>query len=471
MCGIFGIYRNVDAAANTALGLHALQHRGQEAAGIVSFNGERFFAHRDMGLVGEIFGDEEIIRALPGYAAIGHNRYSTSGETVARNTQPLFAHMDFGGFAVAHNGNLTNSMTLRKELVREGRIFQSTSDTEVIIHLIAKSRESTFKDRLIWALKKVIGAYCLVMLIDDKMIAVRDPYGVRPLSLGKLGEAYIVASESVAFDIIGAEFVRDIEPGEMLFIGNDGLESSFPFEKVNKRLDIFEYIYFSRPDSIVDGRSVYEARINIGRKLAEESHVDADVVVSVPDSGNPSAMGYAREANLPFEMGIIRNHYIGRTFIEPTDKIRHLGVKLKHNASRKCLEGKRVVLVDDSIVRGTTSRKIVEMVRAAGAKEIHFRVSSPPKTWPCFYGIDTPDRSKLIAANHTVEEVEKLIGVDSLKYISLDGLYQAMGEKGRNNDAPQFEDSVFTGDYPIPLVDVNGGNHSRDNISLIRETT
>jgi len=452
-CGVFGVYGSEDAAALTALGLHALQHRGQEAAGIVSYDGKRFHPHRAMGLVGDIFGNAEVIETMLGDSAIGHNRYSTAGETVLRNVQPLYADYSFGGLALAHNGNLTNARQLRRELVQAGSLFQSTMDTEVIQHLIATSRETRLLDRFIEALRAIDGAYSLVALSRRKMIGARDPLGVRPLVLGELGDAWILASETCALDIIGATFVRDIEPGELIVIDEDGLHSYKPSPQVRKRLCIFEYIYFARPDSDVDGTNVYEARKGIGAELARESHVDADLVIPVPDSGVPAAIGYAAEAGIPFELGLIRNHYVGRTFIEPTDEIRHLGVRLKHNANRGQLDGKSVILVDDSIVRGTTSKKIVEMVRSAGAREVHVRISSPPTRGPCYYGIDTPEASQLLAANHEVEEIRKLIGADSLAYISIDGLYRAMGEPGRDNDAPQYCDACFSGDYPIALTD------------------
>ena len=452
-CGVFGVYGSEDAAALTALGLHALQHRGQEAAGIVSYDGKRFHPHRAMGLVGDIFGNAEVIETMPGDSAIGHNRYSTAGETVLRNVQPLYADYSFGGLALAHNGNLTNARQLRRELVQAGSLFQSTMDTEVIQHLIATSRETRLLDRFIEALRAIDGAYSLVALSRRKMIGARDPLGVRPLVLGELGDAWILASENCALDIIGATFVRDIEPGELIVIDEDGLHCYKPSPQVRKRLCIFEYIYFARPDSDVDGTNVYEARKGIGAELARESHVDADLVIPVPDSGVPAAIGYAAEAGIPFELGLIRNHYVGRTFIEPTDEIRHLGVRLKHNANRGQLDGKSVILVDDSIVRGTTSKKIVEMVRSAGAREVHVRISSPPTRGPCYYGIDTPEASQLLAANHEVEEIRKLIGADSLAYISIDGLYRAMGEPGRDNDAPQYCDACFSGDYPIALTD------------------
>ena len=466
-CGVFGIFGHPDAAAHTALGLHALQHRGQEAAGIVSFDGRQFNAHRGLGHVGENFSSEDVMRRLKGHSAIGHVRYATTGETILRNVQPLFAELESGGFAIAHNGNLTNGHTLRRELVGRGSLFQSTTDTEVITHLVATSSRGGLIDRLVDALRQIEGAYSLVALTETAVIGVRDPLGVRPLVLGRLGTASLLASETCALDIIGAEFVRDIEPGELIVLDSSGVHSLRPFPNTQRRFCIFEYIYFARPDSVVEGTSVYDARKRIGAELARESHVPADVVIPVPDSGVPAALGYSQEADVPFELGIIRSHYVGRTFIEPTDQIRHLGVRLKHNANRAKIQGKRVILVDDSIVRGTTSKKIVEMVRAAGAREVHFRISSPPTTHSCFYGIDTPQRSELIAANYSVAEMAKIIGVDSLAFISIDGLYRAMGKTGRDSRRPQFCDACFTGDYPIALTDLNQGVPAQ--LSLLAE--
>jgi len=453
-CGVFGVWRHKDAAALTALGLHALQHRGQEASGIVTLDDQGLFhTHKGLGLVGDIFGDAKVMAGLPGRAAIGHNRYATTGETALRNVQPLFADFEFGGFAVGHNGNLTNAVALKRALVRRGCLFQSTTDSEVFVHLIAISLYSTVMDRLIDALKQVQGAYSLVALHNGALIGARDPLGVRPLVLGRLNEGWVLASETCALDIVSAEFVRDIEPGEIVVIDDTGIRSVKPFPATENRFCIFEYIYFARPDSVVEGTPVYETRKRIGAELARESHVAADVVVPVPDSGVPAAMGYAVEAGIPFELGIIRNHYVGRTFIEPTDQIRHLGVKLKHSANKAMLKGKRVILVDDSIVRGTTSKKIVEMVRQAGAAEVHMRISSPPTTHSCFYGIDTPERSELMAAQNDLAAMAKLIGVDSLAFISIDGLYRALGKPGRDPAAPAFCDACFTGDYAIPLTD------------------
>ena len=457
-CGVFGVWNVGTAAAVTALGLHALQHRGQEATGIVSFDGRRFHQHRGLGLVGDNFSDAKVIASLPGTGAIGHNRYATTGETMLRNVQPLYADFEFGGFAVAHNGNLTNAASLRRALVRRGCLFQSTTDSEVFVHLIAISLYSTVLDRLIDAVKQVVGAYSLVALSNSAMLGVRDPLGVRPLIIGRLpghestaNGGWVLASETCALDIVGAEFVRDVEPGEIVVIDDSGVRSVKPFTQQPSRFCVFEYVYFARPDSVVEGMPVYEARKRIGQVLARESAVAADVVVPVPDSGVPSGMGYAAESGLPFELGIIRNHYVGRTFIEPTDSIRNLGVKLKHSANRTVLQGRRVILVDDSIVRGTTSRKIVEMVRAAGAAEVHMRISSPPTTHSCYYGIDTPERGKLLAARHDVAEMAGLIGADSLAFISIDGLYQALGRPARVDGHPEFCDACFTGDYPIHL--------------------
>ncbi|CAA7627809.1 Amidophosphoribosyltransferase [Candidatus Terasakiella magnetica] len=469
-CGVFGIFGHPEAAAHVALGLHALQHRGQEAAGIVAYDGTHFHNHRGLGHVEDNFGSENVIRKLKGSMSVGHVRYSTTGETLLRNVQPLFAEMEFGGLALGHNGNLTNAAALRRQLVRRGCLFQSTTDTEVIIHLIAISLYSTVEDRLIDALRQVEGAYSLVALTRDSVIGVRDPLGIRPLVLGKMEKSWILASETCALDIIGAEFVRDVEPGEIVVLSADGIRSLKPFVKKPSRFCIFEYIYFARPDSVVEGTSVYEARKRIGSELARESRVEADVVVPVPDSGVPAAIGFAAVAKIPFELGIIRNHYVGRTFIQPTDSVRHTGVKMKHNANRAMLAGKRVILVDDSIVRGTTSRKIVEMVRQAGATEVHMRISSPPTTYSCYFGIDTPEREKLLAARYDLEGMAKLIGVDSLAFISIDGLYRAVGAApGRNADQPQFCDACFTGDYPVIPTDFTVPSGDPKQLSLLNE--
>ncbi len=455
-CGVFGIHGHADAAALTALGLHALQHRGQEAAGICTYDGTQFNLERRLGLVGDHFTQEKVIGRLKGSSAIGHVRYSTAGGTILRNVQPFFAELAIGGFAIAHNGNLTNGLTLRRELIQSGAIFQSTTDTEVILHLVARSPHRRLIERFTDALRQVEGGYALVVLTEQGLLGARDPLGIRPLVLGRLDESWILASETCALDIIGATFEREIENGEIVVIDEEGLHSYHPFPKQPERPCIFEYIYFARPDSIVHGRSVYEVRKEMGRILAREAPAEADVVVPVPDSGVPAALGFAQESGLPFELGIIRNHYVGRTFIEPTQKIRALGVKLKHNANRSVLSGRRVVLIDDSIVRGTTSKKIVQMVREAGAAEVHMRIASPPITHPDYYGIDTPDRKSLLAATHTLEEMRDYIRADSLAFLSVDGIYRAIGFEGRNDQCPQFTDHCFTGDYPTPLQDVEG---------------
>ncbi len=469
-CGIFGILGTTDAAAFTALGLHALQHRGQEAAGIVAFDGKHFNSDRRLGLVGDKFTRPDVIERLQGESAIGHVRYSTAGGTVVRNTQPLFADLTGGGIALAHNGNLTNANQLRRKLVEEGAIFQSTSDSENIVHLVARSREPRIVGRIADALRQVEGAYSLICLTNKKLIGIRDPLGVRPLVLGKLDGAYMLASESCALDIIGAEFVRDIRAGEMIVITPGGIESFEPFPKTQQRFCIFEYVYFSRPDSVVETRSVYQVRKQIGAELAKEAPIDVDLVVPVPDSGVPGAIGYAEQSGVPFQLGIIRNHYVGRTFIEPSEQIRHLGVKLKHNANRALLKGKRVVLVDDSIVRGTTSVKIVDMIREAGASEVHMRIASPPTTDSCFYGVNTPQKEKLLAARMDVAAMCKHIGANSLAFVSIDGLYRAVGEAQRNGDCPQYCDACFTGTYPIPRVDFEGGEDD-GQLSLLTEVS
>ena len=466
-CGVFGIYGHPEAAAITALGLHALQHRGQEAAGIVTFDGRRFHSERRMGLVGDNFSKRSVIDRLAGNTAIGHTRYSTTGETILRNVQPLFAELDGGGFAVAHNGNITNGITLRRNLIRNGAIYQSTSDTEVVLHLVAGSKKVKFVDRFIEAIMQLEGAYSFVGLTNKKMIGVRDPLGIRPLVLGELDGAYILASETCALDIIGARFVRDIENGEIVIISETGIESLKPFGVLPARPCIFEYIYFARPDSIVHGKSVYQVRKQMGAELARESGVDADVVIPVPDSGVPAALGYAQDSGLPYELGIIRNHYVGRTFIQPTQTGREIGVRMKHSANRAVVEGKRIILIDDSIVRGTTSVKIVRMMRDAGAREVHFRISSPPIKFPDFYGIDTPERNNLLAATHSLEEMREFIGSDSLAFLSVDGIYRAMGEQGRSHDRPQFTDHCFTGDYPTGIADQSGD--SPKQLSLLAE--
>ncbi|HWL31434.1 MAG TPA: amidophosphoribosyltransferase [Xanthobacteraceae bacterium] len=468
-CGVFGIFGHPDAAAITALGLHALQHRGQEAAGIVSFDGRRFHSERRMGLVGDNFSRREVIDRLPGNAAVGHVRYSTTGETVLRNVQPLFAELDGGGFAIGHNGNLTNGLSLRRQLVREGAMMQSTTDTEVILHLVARSSRTRFVDRFIEGLRQLEGAYAFVGLTNKKLIGARDPLGIRPLVMGMLDGCPILASETCALDIIGAKYVRDIENGEVIVFDDEGAHTHKPFPPMAARPCIFEYIYFARPDSVVGGRSVYTVRKNMGAVLAQESPADADVIVPVPDSGVPAAIGFSQASGIPYELGIIRNHYVGRTFIEPTQQIRQLGVRLKHSANRAVVGGKRIVLVDDSIVRGTTSTKIVQMMRDAGAKEVHFRISSPPITHPDYYGIDTPEREKLLAATHDLEGMRKFIGADSLAFLSVDGIYRAMGYGGRDPARPQFTDHCFTGEYPTGLTDQTGEQRQPRQLSLLAE--
>ncbi len=467
-CAVFGIFGHPDAAAVTALGLHALQHRGQEASGIVTFDGARFHSEKRLGLVGDNFSDASVIARLPGNAAVGHNRYSTTGETILRNVQPLFAELETGGFAIAHNGNLTNGLTLRRQLVRDGALCQSTTDTEAVLHLVARSQRNRFLDRFIDAVRQLEGAYAFVALSTKKLIGARDPLGIRPLVLGQLDGHYILASETCALDTIGAKFIRDIENGEIVVISEDGIESHKPFPPQRARPCIFEYIYFARPDSIVSGKSVYDVRKRMGYELARESAVDADVIVPIPDSGVPAALGFSQESGIPFELGIIRNHYVGRTFIQPTQRIRELGVRLKHSANRSQVEGKRIVLIDDSLVRGTTSVKIVQMMRDAGAKEVHFRLASPPITHSDFYGIDTPERDKLLAARMDLEGMRKFVGADTLAFLSIDGLYRAMGEERRDPARPLYTDHCFTGDYPTPLTDMTGEANPKQ-LSLLQE--
>ncbi|MFM9853013.1 MAG: amidophosphoribosyltransferase [Sphingomonadaceae bacterium] len=452
-CGVFGISGGDTASAIVALGLHALQHRGQEAAGITSWDGIRFHSHRAMGHVAGNFDRDDIIKGLPGTAACGHVRYSTTGETALRNVQPLYADLASGGFAVSHNGNISNAMTLKKELVRRGSIFQSTSDTEVIIHLVATSNYRTLLDKFIDALRQVEGAYSLICMTPEGMIACRDPLGIRPLVMGRLGDAVIFASETVALDVVGATYERSVVPGEIVIVANGEVRSLTPFPPRSPRPCIFEHVYFSRPDSIVDGSSVYSVRKAIGAQLAIESPVEADIVIPVPDSGTPAAIGYAQASGIPFELGIIRSHYVGRTFIQPSDGVRHLGVKLKHNANRALIAGQRVVLIDDSIVRGTTSLKIVQMMRDAGASEVHMRIASPPTRHSCFYGVDTPERTKLLAAMHNLAEMRDFIHADSLAFVSINGMYKALGETNRTAATPQYCDACFTGDYPTRLTD------------------
>jgi amidophosphoribosyltransferase len=452
-CGVFGIFDAPEAGAITALGLHALQHRGQEACGIASFDGQRFHTERHMGHVGDAFGGADLNAKLPGATAIGHTRYSTAGGSFLRNIQPMFADMEAGGVALAHNGNLTNFLTLRERLVAEGAIFQSTSDSDVILHLIARSRKPRLVERFIDALSQIEGGYALVAMTNKKLIGVRDPLGIRPLVLGELDGKHVLASETCALDMIGARFVRDIEHGEMVVIDESGMESLRPFPAARARPCVFEYVYFARPDSVVNGRSVYNVRKRMGQRLAEEHPVEADVVVPVPDSGVPAALGYAQASQITYEMGIIRNHYVGRTFIQPTQGAREQGVRMKLSPNRAVLDGKRVVLVDDSIVRGTNSVRVVRMVRDAGAAEVHLRSASPPIRWPDYYGIDMPDRDKLLAVRFSMEEMAEFLGVDSLGFLSVEGLYWAMGVGPRDPANPQFTDHYFTGDYPTRLLD------------------
>lgn len=442
-CGVFGIY-NLPEASNLAyLGLYALQHRGQESAGIVSSDGKTLHSHKAMGLVADIF-KQDVLKKLPGSSAIGHVRYSTTGESHLKNAQPFVVDYSRGGIAVAHNGNIVNASLLRSELEAYGSIFQSSMDTEIIVHLLATSKNNSLIDRMIDALKMLKGSYSLVFLTETRMVAARDPNGFRPLELGRLRDSWVVASETCAFDLIEAEYVREIEPGEIVLIDKDGVKSFKPFEKRNITPCVFEFIYFARPDSNIFGANVYKVRKNLGAQLAREYPVDADVVIPVPDSGVPAAIGFAEESKIPFEMGLIRSHYVGRTFIEPKDSIRHFGVKIKLNAVKELLKGKRVVVIDDSIVRGTTSRKIIKMIRDAGAKEIHMRISSPPTICPCFYGIDTPTKQELIASSHTIDEINKYITSDTLGYLSVEGIYKAVSSAGGS-----FCDACFTGKYPI----------------------
>ena len=456
-CGVFGVFGHPDAAALTALGLHALQHRGQESAGIVSFDGEHFNNEPYLGLVGDHFTKASVIDRLPGYSALGHVRYSTTGNTSLKNIQPLFADLMGGGIACAHNGNLTNGIELRNNLVKKGAIFQSTTDTEALLHLIAQSSKTTIVKKVIDALYELEGAYSIGLLTNKKLIAIKDPLGIRPLVLGELNGAKIIASETCALDIIGAKYIRDIENGEVVVIDKKGIKSYKPFPKIKARPCVFEYIYFARPDSVMGGKSIYECRKKMGKQLSRELKTIADIVIPVPDSGVPAALGFAEEAKIPYNLGIIRNHYVGRTFIEPTQTIRQLGIKLKHNTNKILIHNKKVVLIDDSIVRGTTAIKIVEMMRNAGATEVHMRISSPPIKYPDFYGIDTPTISELIASSKSVEEIRKLLKLDSLHFLSLDGLYKSMGHKSRDKNNPQYTDHCFTGEYPTKLVDRDEG--------------
>ena len=457
-CGIFGISNTKDASALTALGLHALQHRGQEGCGIVTFDGKQYFSEKRFGLVGDNFNKEKILKKLQGDYAIGHNRYSTTGENTLRNIQPFFADTNAGGIGVAHNGNLTNSIYLRKKLVDEGAIFYTTSDTETIVQLIAKSKRAKTIDKIVDAIFQIQGGYALVMLTQTSLVGVRDPFGIRPLIIGKLKNSYVLASETCALDIIGAKFIREVENGEIVLIENNELKSIKPFPPRKVKPCVFEYIYFARPDSMLDGKTVYEHRKNLGSELAKENDIDADIVVPVPDSGNAAALGFAQLLNMKFELGLVRNHYVGRTFIEPSQKIRSLGVKLKLNANQSTIQGKRIILVDDSLVRGTTSYKIVKMLYDAGAKEVHVRIACPEIKFPDFYGVDTPTKKELLAANKSNSEICEYIGAKSLKFLSVNGMYRAIGFDGRNESYPQLTDHYFTGDYPVKPIDELGDN-------------
>ena len=465
-CGVFGISNTPDASTLTALGLHALQHRGQEGCGIVSFDGKQYHSEKRYGLVGDNFNKEKVLKKLPGKYAIGHNRYSTTGGAALRNIQPFFADTNAGGIGVAHNGNLTNAITLRNELVKDGAIFYTTSDTEVIVQLIAKSKRTKTIDKIIDAIFHIQGGYALVMMTKNTLIGLRDPYGIRPLVIGKLKGSYVFASETCALDIIGAKFVREVENGEIVYVENDDLKSLKPFSPKKIRPCVFEYIYFSRPDSILNGKTAYEYRKDYGAQLAREDDIDADIVVPVPDSGNAAALGYAQQNNMPFDLGLIRNHYVGRTFIEPSQKIRSLGVKLKLNANVSVIKNKKIILIDDSLVRGTTSHKIVKMLYNAGAKEVHVRIASPEIKYPDFYGVDMPTKKELLAANNSVKEICNFINAKSLKYLSIDGLYKAMGFDKRNNIYPQLTDHYFTGEYPVKIID-ELGEEKVTNLSLL----
>ena len=457
-CGVFGISNNKDASALTALGLHALQHRGQEGCGIVTFDGKKYYSEKRFGLVGDNFNKEEILSKLKGNYAIGHNRYSTTGDNILRNLQPFFADTNAGGIGVAHNGNLTNSISIRNKLVKDGAIFYTTSDTETIVKLIAKSKRPNTIDKIVEAIFQIQGGYALVMLTQTSLIGVRDPYGIRPLIIGKLKDSYVLSSETCALDIIGAKFVREVENGEIVVIENNDLKSIKPFPPKKVRPCVFEYIYFARPDSILNGKTAYEHRKNLGAQLAKENGIDSDIIVPVPDSGNAAALGFAQHLRKNFELGLIRNHYVGRTFIEPSQKIRSLGVKLKLNANQTTIKNKKIILIDDSLVRGTTSHKIVKMLYDAGAKEVHVKIACPEIRYPDFYGVDTPTKKELLAANKNNDEICQYIGAKSLKFLSLDGMYKAIGFEKRNQSYPQLTDHYFTGDYPVKPIDELGDN-------------
>ena len=466
-CGVFGIYDNKDAAALTVLGLHALQHRGQEGCGIVTFDGKNFYSERRLGLVGDNFTRGKVLEKLPGNYAIGHNRYSTTGNNLIKNVQPFFADLHSGGIAIAHNGNLSNAIHLRKVLVKNGSIFQTTSDTETIVQLIAKSKRSKTVDKIIDALFQIQGGYALTILTNKQLIGIRDPHGIRPLVIGKLKNSYVLASETCALDIIEAKFVREVDNGEIVIMTKNNLESIKPFPKIRERSCIFEYIYFSRPDSIIKNISVYEYRKKLGVELAKESHIDSDLIVPVPDSGVPCTIGYSEEIKQNVELGIIRNHYVGRTFIEPTQQIRNLGVKLKHNVNKTLVKNKSLILIDDSLVRGTTSVKIIKMLYDAGAKEVHMRIASPPIKHPDYYGVDTPNKDELLASRFDIEGMRKFINAKTLQFLSIEGLYKSMGYEKRNSSYPQFADHCFTGDYPVKPIDASDKNFTENQLSFM----
>ena len=466
-CGVFGIFDNKDAAALTALGLHALQHRGQEGCGIVTFDGTNFYAERRLGLVGDNFTKGKILGKLPGNYAIGHNRYSTAGNNLIKNVQPFFADLHTGGISIAHNGNLSNARHIRRELVKNGSIFQTTSDTETIVQLIAKSKRTKTIDKIIDSLFKIQGGYALTVLTENKLIGIRDPFGIRPLVIGKLNKSYVLASETCALDIIGAKFIRGVENGEIVVITENGLECIKPFPKIKERPCIFEYIYFSRPDSIINNVSFYEHRKRLGAELAKENHIESDLIIPVPDSGVPASIGYAEKIKKNIELGIIRNHYVGRTFIEPTQQIRSFGVKLKHNINKSLVKNKSLILIDDSLVRGTTSVKIIKMLYEAGAKEVHLKIASPPIRYPDYYGVDTPNQNELLASKLDIEGMRKFINATTLQFLSIEGLYKSMGYEKRNSSYPQFTDHCFTGEYPVKPIDANDKDFINDQPSLM----
>jgi len=466
-CGVFGIFNNKDAAALTALGLHALQHRGQEGCGIVTYDGKNFHSERRLGLVGDNFTKDKVLRKLNGNCAIGHNRYSTAGNNLIKNVQPFFADLHTGGISISHNGNLSNALYLRKELVKNGSIFQTTSDTETIVQLIAKSKRPKLIDKIIDALFKIQGGYALTILTNNKLIGIKDPFGIRPLVIGKLNKSFVLASETCALDIIGAKFIREVKNGEIVIITEKGIESIKPFPTIKEKPCIFEYIYFSRPDSIIKNTSVYEYRKRFGTELARESNIEADLIVPVPDSGVPAAIGYSGEVKKNIELGLIRNHYVGRTFIEPTQQIRSLGVKLKHSINKTLIKNKSLILIDDSLVRGTTSVKIIKMLYEAGAKEVHLKIASPPIKYPDYYGIDTPNKNELLASKLDIKGIQKFINAKTLQFLSIEGLYKSMGHEKRNSSYPQFSDHCFTGDYPVKPIDANDKNLIKDRLSYM----